>query len=105
MCGKLIRKISLILFFSFLVFSCKDQTKKYPTEPDEKIEQDIKINVLNARNSTKIVEGSTLYIYETGKTSPCVSPILLESKTIVVSLRKNKRYDFNKKTAPFGHHA
>ena len=91
---KLAQKISLILFFLLLVFSCKDQTKKYQTEPDEKVEQDIKINVLNARNSTKIVEGSTLYIYETGKTSPCVSPILLEGKTIISDLERNKHYDF-----------
>ena len=71
------------------MFSCKDQVK---TQTKSEIE--IKINVLNARNSTKIVEGSTLCIYETGEDIPCIPPILLEGKTVVVTLKKNKHYDF-----------
>ena len=89
MCEKLIKKIVITLFFLILMFSCKDQTKT-----EIKIDVDVKINVLNARNSTKIVEGSSLYIYETGEKTPYVSPILLEGKIIVVSLKRGRYYDF-----------
>lgn len=86
---EIIKKLSFASFLLILMFSCKDQVK---TQTKSEIE--IKINVLSARNSTKIVEGSTLCIYETGEDIPCIPPILLEGKTVVVTLKKNKHYDF-----------
>ena len=86
---KLVKKIILTLFFLVLVFSCKNQIKS-----ETKIDINVKINILNARNSTKIVQGSTLNIYETGNNTPCVPSILLEGTSIKVDLKKNKHYDF-----------
>ena len=86
---KLVKKSILVLYFLALVFSCKSQVK-----PETKIDVDIKVTVLNARNSTKIVEGSKLCVYETGEKAPCIPPILLEGKTIIVNLKKSKYYDF-----------
>ena len=80
---EIIKKLSFASFLLILMFSCKDQVK---TQTKSEIE--IKINVLSARNSTKIVEGSTLCIYETGEDIPCIPPILLEGKTVVVTLKK-----------------
>ena len=89
MFAKLAKKNILTFFFVILLFSCKNQIKT-----EKKIDLSIKINVLNARNSTKIVEGSILYIYETGEDIPCIPPILLEGKTVVVNLKGNKHYNF-----------
>ena len=89
MSKKIIKKLSFASFLLILMFSCKDQVK---TQTKSEIE--IKINVLNARNSTKIIEGSTLFIRESGENGVAVPPILLEGKTVVVTLKKNKHYDF-----------
>jgi hypothetical protein len=89
MSKKTIKKLSVILLFIILTFSCKNQSKN-----ETKIDEGLKINILNARNSTKIVTGSSLYIYKTGESTPCFPPILLEGKTVSISLKKNKHYDF-----------
>ncbi|MGP1439653.1 MAG: dentilisin complex serine proteinase subunit PrtP [Treponema sp.] len=89
MIKRLVKKIIIAIFFIGLVCSCKNQTK-----PEVKINVDVKINVLNARNSTKIVEGSTLSIYKVGENTPYLPPILLEGSTVLVNLERFKRYDF-----------
>ncbi|MGP1439059.1 MAG: hypothetical protein ACTTKH_08320, partial [Treponema sp.] len=78
-----------IIFFIIFICSCKNQTKT-----EIKTEVNVKINVLNSVNSTKIVEGSTLYVYEMNEKEPCISPIMIKGESIIVSLKKNKQYDF-----------
>lgn len=86
---RLVKKSVLSLPFIVLVFSCKAQIK-----PETKIDVDVKVSVLSARNSTKIVTGSSLCVYETGEKVPCIPPILLEGKAIILNLKKFKHYDF-----------
>ena len=90
----------IFLLASMLFASCKGGGKTLPeiqtpppNQEDEKY-LSIKIKVINGVNSTNLVSGSILKIYEHDSNEMLFQPILLEGKEIQLQFENNKYYDF-----------